>query len=364
MIELQKYLKEKSHDDLHNELGVTVKQDGDLFLYDYNQILSPKYHPVVRECRGIILDKNDEVIARPFDRFFNYGEEISEKDFDFSNCHVYEKVDGSLIKIFHYNNHWHVSTRGTIYADSRVGNNDITFKELVYKAVGVETQQEFDEIFKDCEKYTFICEVTSFENRVVVRHDGYSLWLLAVRDTKNGHYVDKQCFSDIVEKAKMKLPKEYSFLSIDDCLKTAKELTSNDEGYVVYKNGIPVMKIKSPAYVAMHHIRGNAVLTANRILDLILCNEQDEYLTYFPEDKKYFDPYTKAVDKLFFEMYNVFNKFKDVETIKEFAIAVSEYVFKSVLIDCYKHGKTIEESFDSKLESNRKNMILTYVEKV
>ena len=59
-----------------------------------------------------------------------------------------------------------------------------------------------------------------------------------------------------------------------------------------------------------------------------------------------------------------FIKFKDVETIKEFAIAVSEYVFRAVLIDCYKHGKTIEESFDSKLESNRKSMILTYVEKV
>ncbi len=44
--------------------------------------------------------------------------------------------------------------------------------------------------------------------------------------------------------------------------------------------------------------------------------------------------------------------------------AVSEYVFRAVLIDCYKHGKTIEESFDSKLESNRKSMILTYVEKV
>ena len=37
-----------------------------------------------------------------------------------------------------------------------------------------------------------------------------------------------------------------------------------------------------------------------------------------------------------------FIKFKDVETIKEFAIAVSEYVFRAVLIDCYKHGKTIE----------------------
>mgnify|MGYP003612060851 FL=1 len=29
-----------------------------------------------------------------------------------------------------------------------------------------------------------------------------------------------------------------------------------------------------------------------------------------------------------------------------------------------KFRKTIEESFDSKLESNRKSMILTYVEKV
>jgi hypothetical protein len=42
---------------------------------NYDQIESAKAHPVVMECRGLILSyPHGEVVARSFDRFFNYGE--------------------------------------------------------------------------------------------------------------------------------------------------------------------------------------------------------------------------------------------------------------------------------------------------
>ena len=47
---------------------------------------------------------------------------------------------------------------------------------------------------------------------------------------------------------------------------------------------------------------------------------------------------------------------------KESKMKLEEIEVSQTIVD--KFRKTIEESFDSKLESNRKSMILTYVEKV
>jgi tRNA splicing ligase len=50
--------------------------DSGLVVLNYNQINSPKLDPIVRECRGLILDRNSgySVVARSFDWFWNYGE--------------------------------------------------------------------------------------------------------------------------------------------------------------------------------------------------------------------------------------------------------------------------------------------------
>jgi tRNA splicing ligase len=47
-----------------------------LVVLNYNQINSPKYDPIVMECRGLILDSKDswKIVAKSFRRFFNYGE--------------------------------------------------------------------------------------------------------------------------------------------------------------------------------------------------------------------------------------------------------------------------------------------------
>lgn len=62
---------------LEEQLGIThnVHEDGRVIL-NYSQIDSPKQNPIVMECRGLILDKNNnwELVARSFPRFFNRGE--------------------------------------------------------------------------------------------------------------------------------------------------------------------------------------------------------------------------------------------------------------------------------------------------
>ena len=64
------YLKMHSLEKLKNEFGIVVKEYPDLYVLNYDQIESPKLNDIVRECRGLILDKDYNIALRSFDRFF------------------------------------------------------------------------------------------------------------------------------------------------------------------------------------------------------------------------------------------------------------------------------------------------------
>lgn len=94
-----------------------VSEKGDLICFKYSQIDSDFNEPLVRECRGIILEKDTwNVVAYPFNKFFNFGEEYAD-NIDWESAVVETKEDGSLIKIYFYNDEWKIATNGTIDAE-------------------------------------------------------------------------------------------------------------------------------------------------------------------------------------------------------------------------------------------------------
>lgn len=328
------FIKEKGIQALTDELGISVKKVDDLLVLNYNQIESPKTHPVVIECRSLILEaKTLRVVSRGFDRFFNYGEALNvTPEIDWSRAVAYEKVDGSLIKIYCYKGHWYISTRGTAYAESDCMGHGVTFCELVWKALGVKNDNEFQQKCIDAElwdEYTYIFELTSMENRVVKRYEGYKLYFLSARYNETGDYARGLELLAALRLGAIE-PKCFIFNTIEDCLRTSRELTDLDEGYVIYQDGVPISKVKSPAYVAVHHIRGEG-LNPKRVMQLVLSGEQQEYLNYFPEDEEYVAPYELAFLKLTDEIYEVYCSIKDIEDQKEFAIASQKYKFKAAL---------------------------------
>jgi hypothetical protein len=144
-MEVIKYLKEHGIAKLVSEFSIKVKEyDEGLIVLNYDQIESPKAHPIVMECRGLIIDEEFNVVSRSFDRFFNYGEQPqTQEHIDWNKAICFEKVDGSLIKIYNWNNDWYVSTRGTAFAESTVNGFDLTFKDLVLKALGCDDDEDF-----------------------------------------------------------------------------------------------------------------------------------------------------------------------------------------------------------------------------
>ncbi|MFA5031319.1 MAG: RNA ligase [Patescibacteria group bacterium] len=120
-ISLFDYIKDKSFEQIKTDLSqdplnIKTQEKENLYLLKYSQIDSDFSYRIVRQCRGIILEKGtNKIVAYPFDKFFNIQEGHADK-VDFGTASIQEKVDGSIIKVYYYDNKWNIATNGTIDA--------------------------------------------------------------------------------------------------------------------------------------------------------------------------------------------------------------------------------------------------------
>lgn len=352
------YIKLNGLESLNKEFGIIVKKyDEGLIVLNYNQIESPK-NEITNECRGLIIDKEFNVVSRSFDRFFNYGENFAT--FNPNTAVAYEKVDGSLIKIYNWQGNWHVSTRGTAFAESGVNGWDITFKDMVFKALEVGSEEEFQdkcEDWLDCSR-TYIFEVTGVENRVVTRYKGYTLWFLASRNNLSGRYYSHES-TNIMGAFGAKELRTFKFNSIESCLETAKHLPDLQEGYVMYEGGVPICKVKSPAYVAVHHIRSN-ISSPSNYAKLVLLGEKEEYLSYFPEESDKLNGHEKAWNNIKQEILDNYSKYCDIKEQKEFAIQVKDLKNSWVYFEAKKKQLSIDSVLNNTDIDRKIKMVLEY----
>lgn len=353
---------------LTDAFGIKIRRDGKLLVLNYDQIESPKTDPIVVECRSLILEQDTlRVVSRGFDRFFNLGEALDTMPvIDWTRAKVYDKIDGSLIKIYPYKNRWEIATRGTAFADVPCGNWNVTFRELVYRALGVEDDFQFQHICKMSllmSNTTYIFELTSVENRVVKHYDGYKLHFLASRQNEDGEYntvTERKWLSSDQCLLKVENPKEYTFYTPEACKDSASSLKDLDEGYVVYQDGVPVCKVKSPAYVAIHHIRGEG-LNPKRMAELVLSGEVDEYLTYFPEDKQYLQKYIDAYHMLINSIDAVYYLICVYEDQKEFALKARKHKYSACLFKARAANIDPLKAFDQQRLAYRVEQLQEYL---
>jgi len=357
-MQIQTYLKTHGLSKLQSELGIKVKlyENEGLMVLNYSQVDSPKSHPVVMECRGLILDTEFNVVSRSMDRFFNLNEvPESQSHIDMSKAICYQKVDGSLIRIYNHRGTWYVATRGMAFAEATVNGFDVTFKELVLRALDC-TELEFQE---RCLQWlnpavTYICEITSTENRCVKSYIGYTLWYLTARHNSTYKYLDE---SDKAHVFGMSFPKGYTFNSLLDCKEDVQNLKNLDEGYVLYQDMIPVCKIKSPAYCAVHLLRGEG-LNPKSISELVLTGEQEEYLAYFPEDRAFIQEYVDKLQSIMLDLNTAYETCSSIQDQKEFALAIRAVKGNSVLFMARKMNKTVQQAFKSIPDTAKLKMLM------
>lgn len=362
------------------ELGINVKDypEHHMVLLDYDQIECVKNHPVVNECRGLLMGYDGSIIRKGFTRFYNLGENGVDT-FDFENSIAFEKADGSLTFVYYCpsTDQWELGTRGTAFAE---GPNEWygTFRNFMLAAMG-RTEAEFQ---KDCSEmfsreYTYLFESIGPDNRIVTPYKENMLVELGCI-----HNLTGEDYPTIVDASweycephpwNIRPIRNYKFNTQEDCMIALHELTGLQEGYVVWnrKTGERV-KIKNAAYLAAHRLRGQNGLTNKSICELVAMNEQDEYLAVFPEDVDKFKPAEAALADLKYGIECLYNaaqehmkQFTDTgrDSQKEFALFVKDYPHSAVLFKARASGVSVMEAFNSFPLTRRAEWIREIIER-
>ncbi len=307
ILNLVKYIKENS--DWETKLkekpySITIKRKDNFIIFNYSQIDSDFYNPIVKECRGIILENSTyKPVCVPFFKFHNYGE-IYADIIDWNTARIQEKVDGSLIKLWNYNGEWKVSTSGTIDAHDAELQSDVKYKTYfeLFQVAAKNSNLDISKLNKNC---TYMFELVSPYNRVVVPYTDTEIYHLGCRNN-----ITLQEFDCDIG---VKKPKTYGFTSLNECIKMASQLPFSEEGYVVVDNNWHRNKIKSPAWVAAHNLKNNGVVTKARIVEMIKTNEQDEFLNYYPEYTDEIKSIENKINDFIVEMSQAFHTICEVD---------------------------------------------------
>ena len=265
--------------------NLKVERDGKYILLKYSLFNSDFSLPEVKEARGVIFTKeNGEYfeVAKPFYKFFNYGEaEAAKIDWSSSRLRINEKIDGSLMKVW-YHEGWHLSTNSTINAfKAQIGSGGCTFGSVFMDALAARGIINFFSVW--CEnldkRKTHMFELVSLETKVVIPYN-LGLYYLDSRFTENGMY-ERDPFLE----RNFLMPKEYNFTDIESVITAAEGLDWKHEGFVVF-DGVNRLKIKSLEYLIAFHMGNNGMVSNRTLIHLIGIGEDKELVSYFPEYKE------------------------------------------------------------------------------
>lgn len=222
---------------------VSVRRDGALLLFDYTAKAqyAARWNFFERVSRGLIIHaRTGEIVARPFDKFFNWFEGGRKAQGHIVT--VTEKVDGSLGILFRVNGGYRITTRG-----------DFNSPQGAWATQFLNAQYDLRDLGNE---WTLLFEIVYPENRVVIDYQGReALVLLAARNRFTGAYLP--FFPDLYELAQkynFPLPEVHTFNNITEILERTGTLPKEQEGYVVEFSDGERYKFKGDRYLELHKL--------------------------------------------------------------------------------------------------------------
>ncbi len=319
MLKVQEYLKSNGLQALVDNYGIDYTSNEDFIKLNYSQIKSPKKDVIADDCRALTLDHNFDLVARSFSRFYNYGEfpELHQY-FNWSNCTINSKVDGSLISVFWYKDKWNIHTRGS-FATDLIKGVERSFYDLVYDIL-----QNYIPLLN--KSYTHIFEYVSPWTQVVRLYKTPALFLLNLYESYNE--VPPYNVRIYGYNKGIPTPPVFEFKNVEKVLAYLKhlELTDpSDEGVVAY-DGVMRIKLKNDGYRRLHHLKGNndnLCITRN-LVPFILNDTLDDLIPQFPYIEKPAERLRRSIGAEFKQLESLYDQFKNLPTRKDFAISIKD----------------------------------------
>jgi RNA ligase len=276
-------------------------------------------------CRGLIYNRDTgDVLARPFQKFFNYGQpEAPAVPMQTDLYHVSNKWDGSLgIGYIRPDGKFSIATRGSFDSEQARHANEL-----------LETQPMYQLYKGDIHGLgaTPLFEIIYPENRIVLNYgDKDGLQFLGWVKLDTGEYMPSgtdNLFGDRI--------------TLYDLLQLPPR--PNAEGWVVWTDPYTALKIKQDDYVALHKIVTN--LSERTVWEAIKREDNDEWRAFVEKLPDELQPWAEQIageiehavrdmEKFLYAEYDRVNELAWKEAPyeltylprKEFALAVQKHV--------------------------------------
>jgi RNA ligase len=219
---------------------------GLLTLYNYTKVAqyTPElWNHVTDKCRGLIVDAEGTLVARPFEKFWNLDDarhpETLTANLPATPPVLTRKLDGSLGVGYPLDGTWHIATRGSFTSDQAVWAS----RWLAENSPSIWPAG-----------YTPLFEIVFPENQIVVRYDFAGLVLLALVHIETGEELDYADLLQHGQRNNMRVVESFD-RPLAACL---EEDVPNEEGYVAAwprPGTTPLrVKIKYATYSRLHKL--------------------------------------------------------------------------------------------------------------
>ena len=275
---------------------VNVRERGDLLIFNYSQEaqFAAEWTPLERMSRGLIINRvTGEIVARPFDKFFNVGELGLYPSGPIRS--VTEKVDGSLGILYRENGDYRIATRGSFDGEQALWAtaflNRYNDYSLPHKMSTLENE------------LTLLFEIVYPSNRVVVDYgEAERLVLLAARNRFTGEYLPADDVLVIAGRWHFHFPRVYELDTVEDILALSTQIDANQEGWVIEMEDGSRWKVKGEEYKKLHRLITG--LSFKWVLEAVAAGNVQQALEMIP------DEFSSQVKQWLAEIDQRFNRVK------------------------------------------------------
>ena len=250
---------------------------------------------------------------------------------------------------------WQIASNSCINADDAVLTSGYSVGELVRSTAEYENFMELVQHDMVNKNHTYIFELVSPKNQIVIKYDKTMLYLLGVRSNLDGQeydpveYFNVSVYEPVPAIGCFPSPRVYCVNTLEGCKKAAEQLNKGDypdlEGFVVVDNFWRRIKVKSPQYLMYHHIVNNGMITKERAWDVLTSDDfnMSEFVKMASEDnvkilEYYQKEFAKAKEYTVSKIKEVLDWQKAGLTRKEIALRIKDdpasyFCFKALSLD-------------------------------
>jgi hypothetical protein len=271
---------------------INNKKFPELSLFKYSKDKSNFETVDVRQARGIILNRDNNIICYSLNKF-NNRENKDHKHFNsiWKECIIEEAIEGTQIRLYYYNNEWQVTTARTILAENSKWDYIKSFQQLFND---VNKHIDYNLLNKD---YTYTFILKHIENRIISNIKKNELIHIHTRNNKT-------C-DELNVDINIKKPTVYHFNNYEDLINDLESLTFESKGYVLKYKDERYMFI-SNEYNKIKNLKGNHLNKLYHYIDLIKKSELEEFLIYFSEYNIIFNNVKNDLNNFINKIHNLY----------------------------------------------------------